>query len=182
MSSSNFTFVQNKILRRNLDETFDHILILLPFLESNTYNEPAKSAFRKTIIIHTASIIEALLFHILDTRLSEEDLTDYVWKLKDKKVLHVIDDTHQIVAGDFQKEGKPFDKRKLNLGQISSILKDKKILEKSLYKKVDEIRILRNGQHIGPDTDIKEYVKEDLEKAFAVASEVKVFTEKKIVS
>jgi len=65
MLESNFIFVKNEILRQNLDEAFNHIITLLPFTESTNYKEPAKSAFRKTIIIYTASIIEALLFYFL---------------------------------------------------------------------------------------------------------------------
>jgi len=181
MEESSFGFISNDILRQNLDESFDHIVNLLPLIESGTYSDAATSAFRKTSIIYTASIIEALLFHILDTQLSDEDLTDYMWKLRNKKVLHKVDDSHEIVAGDYKKEGKLLDKSKLNLGQICNILKEKEILKKPLYEKIDEVRVLRNGQHIGPNTSIKEYTKVDLEKAFSVASDVKTFTKNKFV-
>lgn len=176
MDESSFSFITNDILRQNLDESFDHIVNLLPLIESGTYSDTATSAFRKTCIIYTASIIEALLFHILDTELSDEDLTDYTWKLKNKKVLHVVDDSNEVVAGDYVKEGKQLDKCKLNLGQICNILKDKGIVTKPLFDKIDRVRVLRNGQHIGPDTNIREYTKADLQKAFSVASDVKTFT------
>ena len=47
MTESNFPFVKNEILRQNLDEAFDHILTLLPFTESVTYNEAAKALFER---------------------------------------------------------------------------------------------------------------------------------------
>lgn len=180
MSNSSFGFISNEILRQNLDESFDHIVNLLPLIESGVYSDVATGAFRKTCIIYTASIIEALLFHILDTQLSDEDLTEYTWKLLNKKILFTVNDSYQIVAGDFKQEGKILDKDKLNLGLISKTLKDKKFLTKSLFDKVDEVRVLRNGQHIGPNKSIKQYSKADLEKAFAVASDVKTFTKNKL--
>lgn len=180
MEDSSFGFISNDILRQNLDESFDHIVNLLPLIESGAYSEAATNAFRKTCIIYTASIIEALLFHILDTELSDEDLTDYTWKLKNKKILHSIDDSTEVVAGDYVREGKLLDKLKLNLGQICKILKDKGVIKKPLYDKIDEVRLLRNGQHIGPDTVIREYTKVDLQKAFDVASAVKKFTKNRL--
>lgn len=180
MSNSSFGFISNEILRQNLDESFDHIVNLIPLIDSGVYSDTATGAFRKTCIIYTASIIEALLFHIIDTQLSDEDLTEYTWKLTNKKVLFKVNDSYEIVAGDYKKEGKVLDKEKLNLGSNSKILRDKKILTKSLFDKIDEVRILRNGQHIGPNKDIKQYTKKDLEKAFSVASDVKTFTINKL--
>ena len=75
---SNFPFIDNPVLRKNIDEAFDHILTLLPFTESEDYNEPAKSAFRKTIIIYTASIVEALLFYVLDTEFTDDDIASII--------------------------------------------------------------------------------------------------------
>lgn len=105
MAESSFPFVTNEILRKNLDEAFDHILTLLPFTESVTYNEAAKSAFRKTIIIYTASIVEALLYQVLDKEFTENDIREHYadWELTDKKVLYQVDGSHQIVAGDYKK-------------------------------------------------------------------------------
>ena len=99
---SNFSFVNNEIRRQNLDDAFDYIVTLLPFTESVSYNEPAKSAFCKTIIIYTASIVEALLFHLLDSKFTDNDIVDFYssWELKDKKELYIVNDSHKIVSGD----------------------------------------------------------------------------------
>jgi len=175
MLDSHFSFIERAVLRQNLDQAFDHILTLLPFIESDDYNEEAKSAFRKTIIIYTASIIEALLFYILDSEFDEDDLASSDWEFQSKKVLYVVDDSHEIVAGDFKKKSLKVVKDKLNLGQINNILKDKSIIGESIYKKVDEVRIFRNDQHIGPHKKVKTYSKVDLEKAFNAASTVKDF-------
>lgn len=182
MIDSNFPFVQNKILRQNLDEAFDHIVTLLPFTESVTYNETAKSAFCKTIIIYTASIVEALLFHVLDKEFSDTDIQEFYssWKLKDKQVLYVVGDEYHIVAGSFKKVLGKSSKEKMNLGPISDFLKKKGVLNKNLFDKVNEIRVLRNEQHISTHSQVKSYTKNDLEKAFSIARDVKEFARKRI--
>jgi hypothetical protein len=175
---SNFEFVKQPVLRQNLDEAFNHMLTLLPFLESAAYNEVAKSAFRKTIIIYNASIIEALLFHVLDCHFSDDDVKQFYesWEFKAKCLLHEVDASHKIVAGDLKKIPSRLGKEKLNLKQITDFLKAKGILKDDLLKKIDEIRELRNDQHIGPHTKVKTYSKSDLENAFSVANEVKNFS------
>lgn len=176
-TTSNFPFVNNDVLRTNLDEAFDHILTLLPFTEAKTYNATAKSAFRKTIIIYTASIVEALLFHVLDTCFTEDDIAEHYssWQLKNKKDLHEVADGHKIVSGDYKKIPGDGRKEKLNLGQINSFLKEKGILSEDLFGEIGKIQRLRNEQHINTQTKVKVYTRRDLETAFSVAREVKEF-------
>lgn len=182
MTESNFPFVKNEILRQNLDEAFNHILVLLQFIESANYNEAAKSAFCKTIIIYTASIVEALLYHVLDKEFTDGDLKEFYssWELTDKKVLHKINDSHHIVAGDYKKVVGKTGKEKMNLGQITDFLKKKEVLSKNLFETVGEIRVLRNEQHISTHAQVKSYTTGDLEKAFSIAREVKEFVQKRM--
>lgn len=180
MTGSNFSFVKDPVLRQNLDDAFDHIVILLPFSESKTYNDVAKSSFRKTMIIYTASIIEALLFHIIDTELDEKGLTTSSWNLVNKKTLHDVDNSHKIVAGDYKMKVERMKKDKLNLGQICDILKERGILSEPLFGQVDAIRVLRNSQHIGPTKKVKSFSEADLENAFSVASDVKSFVKDRV--
>lgn len=179
---SHFPFVKNVILRKNLDEAFEHVVTLLPFTESPTYNEPAKSAFRKTIIIYTASIVEALLFHLLDERLSSNDVAEHYsrWELQDRIELHKVNDMHVVVAGHYRKVVGDNRKEKLNLAQINAILREKSAIPQVLFEKVEILKTLRNEQHISTHTEVKKYSKTDLEKAFSVASDVKDFVRKNI--
>jgi len=179
MLESNFQFVDGDILRQNLDETFNHILDLVPLIESSDYNETAKSSFRKTVIIHTASIVEALLFSIVDTKFSDDEIDGHygIWKLKDKKELYKIADDQIVVAGEYIKNITEGQKEKMNLGQIAIFLENKKIIDKKIFKKIDYIRILRNKQHLNTQTEVQKYSKDDLEKAFSVASDIKMFVQ-----
>lgn len=67
---SHFIFIGDKILRKNLDIALDYIVELIALSKSKSYKDKPVliSSFRKSIVIHTASIIEASLF----------------WKLKQK--------------------------------------------------------------------------------------------------
>ncbi len=182
MTGSNFPFIVDSVLRQNLDDAFQHILILLPFSESVTYDDTAKSSFRKTIIIYTASIVEALLYHVVDTILSEQDLETSCWELANQSVLYEVSDSHKIIAGDFKLKIEQTKKGKLNLGQINTLLKDRRIISKLLFDKIDKVRELRNSQHIGTHRAVKAFTKADLEGAFAVASDVKAFVKAKTQS
>jgi len=169
--------LKKEILRKNLDEAFDHILILLPFTESTSYNEPANSSFCKTIIIYTASIVEALLFHLLDNNFSEKDIAEFYskWELIDRKVLFKVNLEHEIVAGDYKKILGKSRKDKMNLSQITNFLEIHKIITHKLSTRIDQIRIIRNEQHIGSSQKVNTYSKSDLEDAFSIAREVKDF-------
>ena len=60
---SHFPFIHQKTLQHNIDLTFVHVVDLLALSEANSYKGKIVlvSSLRKTIIVHTASIIEALL-------------------------------------------------------------------------------------------------------------------------
>jgi hypothetical protein len=180
MSGSNVPFIENEVLRRNLDDAFSHIVTLIPFAQSATYDATAKSYFRKTIIIYTASIIEALLFHLVDTKLSADDLASRSWEIENKVVLYKVADDHEIIGGDYKLKTSGIKKDKMNLAGICKLLKDHKILTQSLADKINVIRELRNSQHIGPHTIVKSFSKAELENAFSDASDVKSFVKTKV--
>ncbi len=181
MAESNFPFIRKTILRQNIDEIFNHIVILLSFVESENQEQFIKSAFRKTIIIHTASIIEALLFYIIDIEFSEERIAQHysTWKCENIKDIYKINEKHKIIAGEYIKKKGNVKKDKMNLGGIVSFLQDKKIINKELSEKIHIIRRLRNEQHIGTHKSVKKYSNRDLEIAFSVASDVKKFVAKR---
>ena len=170
---SHFGFISDSTLRNNLDIAFDHILTLIPLSESESYKKLEKSSFRKTIIIYTASIIEALLFNQVHEKCNEDDLTSYKWEIENPKELHKIDDKHKIIGGDFILKSTILKVDKINLGIINKLLYDKKLIDKDLFENIDKVRLLRNDQHFGTHQIIKEYTKFDLEFVFSVAKDVK---------
>lgn len=174
---SHFDFISNKSLKDNLDVAFDHILTLIPLSGSTSYSLLEKSSFRKTIIIYTASIIEALLYNQICEKCDDKALIKKEWELDNVKDLYVVDNTHKIVAGDYVQKSKRLRPDKMNLGIINKLLFEVKIINKNLYDKIDQVRLLRNDQHFGTHKVIKEYSKKDLEFVFSVAKEVKKVSE-----
>jgi undecaprenyl pyrophosphate phosphatase UppP len=73
MSSSRFDFVSDGVTRVHLERAFVLVIALVTVSETPQYSDEIKSSFRKTAIIHTASIIEALLLLILKSRKTEND-------------------------------------------------------------------------------------------------------------
>lgn len=172
--NSNFAFIKDRNLRENIDIVFDHIVELVSLSESNQYNEVIKSSFCKTIIIYTASIIEALLLYILQQKKSEEEYAQSKKSFKIEKVLYKVDEKKRIVLGAEVEEKEKFSFKKINLGQINKLCKEKGFIKEELFKDIDSVRELRNRQHIGLLSEVdKDYTKKDLEFVFSVANKVK---------
>jgi hypothetical protein len=171
---SNFSFVSDRIIRENLEIAFDHLIELLFLSESTGYSNTLKSSFRKTVIIYTASIIEALLFWIIKINKTEEEISGKSTEFKIIKTLYPINKEERIVLGkDYLKKNKcRFEK--LNLDQINDICKKHNLISKDLFGKIDKVRRLRNRLHISTLKVLEnEYSKTDLEFVFSVAREVK---------
>lgn len=177
--ASKFRFVRDTVLREGIERVFDHIVDLLALSESSNYSDLAKSSFRKTVIIHTASVIEALLLHLVRTACEKDDLVREQWILKDRKILHEIDSMNRIVAGKERKVIENVDPDTMNLGQINIFLRDKNVISETLSQKIDRVRVLRNEQHLGTNKQLKEYSRTDLEFVFSVAKKVKESCERK---
>lgn len=177
---SNFPFVSDEVLKNNLDIAFDHIVDLLTLSESEDYKykEPLVSSLRKTIVIHTASIIEALLLWKLKQKIKEHDveLSDE-WKYFNVKIIHKINATDEIVGAQRKKEKKRIDQ--LDFVRIIDLNVKHEVITKIFAKKLHTVRKLRNRLHIGGLLEMeKKYKKSDLEFVFNVASDVKKIVSK----
>ena len=59
MKKVEFSFIKDVVLRKNIESVYNDILDLLSMI---VYAKPeTQGCFRKTIVIYTASVIEALL-------------------------------------------------------------------------------------------------------------------------
>lgn len=172
---SSFNFVDDDVLRSNLDLALDHINELVTVSESKNYrNKPVQvSSFRKTIIIHIAAIIEALLLWQLKkvNRSKKIELTDD-WRYPDIKILYKINQSKQIIAGKRTKETQRIDRLDfLQLIRLSS--KHHIIKSEQLAKDIDKVRKYRNRQHLGGLSAIeRKYLKSNLEFCFNVVERI----------
>src|SRR3989338_944395 len=171
---SNFPFVEDDILRKNLDIAFDHIIELTSLSESPAYSDILKSSFRKTTIIYTASIVEALLLLLLKKQKTEEQLARRNEVFEVTKEIYDVNESERIALGKTVHRVEKFRFDKVNLDQINLLCRDHSLITKDIYQDVDRIRKLRNRLHIGTLTNIEEdYTKQDLEFVFSVARVIK---------
>lgn len=178
---SNFPFVDDKVLQSNLDQAFAHIVDLLALSESFQYKGKALlvSSLRKTIIIHTASIVEALLLWKLK-HVCKEDNIELVdeWKYYNIVTIYKVSNSEEAIAGLRKREKKSMDRldfvRIIDLCQKYKIIKSKKFRDN-----IDNVRDYRNRLHIGGLLKIDaEYGRKDLEICFNVAQKVKELVSK----
>lgn len=168
---SDFPFVDNDTLRSNLDTAIQHVAELVTV--ADTYNKILSSSFRKTIIINTAAIIEALLLWKLkkEVKATKIELSGE-WKFYDVRILHKISALEEVVGAKRRKEKKELNR--LDFVYIIDLCVKHKIVTEQLSKELHKVRKLRNRQHIGGLAEVeKEYTKEDLNVVFGVAEKVK---------
>lgn len=179
--NSFFSFVDNEVLRFNLDTAFGHINELVIVSESETYRDQpvTVSSFRKTIIIHIAAIIEALLlWKLKQVVISKKIELEGEWKYPDLKVLYKISDSEQVIAGKRRKEKIAIEKLNF-LHSTMLCVKYKIIKSKKLEKDIDKVRTYRNRQHLGGLHEVeRDYSKGDLEFCFSAAERVRSIVSK----
>lgn len=172
--TSNFSFINDEILRENLDIAFNHLIELTYLCETPKYNSVLKSSFRKTTIIYTASIIEALLLWLLKKNTHGVNLKKETKIFQISKDIYKINSEEKIVLGKEVIKIEQIKFSKLNLGEINSLCRNSGLITDKVFKDVDRVRELRNRQHIGNlEVVEKDYTKTDLEFVFSVARVVK---------
>ncbi len=171
--TSHFSFIKEKILRENLQITFNHILILIQLSKSTGFDEDIKGSFKKTIIINTASIIEALLYYLLKNSITEEKLIKKIKVFKVTKEVYSLNNADILVIGKYNLQEKIILK-KLNLEQLNNCCLDFELVKKDLTDEISKVRELRNKQHLATLPNIDNlYSDLDLEYVFSVARKVK---------
>lgn len=179
---SRFGFIDDKVLQENLEICFDHILDLTAIADLKNYSL-VKESFYKTIIIHTASIIEAVLSFFIVEILKISKYKGKDWKYFDVKILYInkiLGEDYQIIAGKRKKDEITINK-KTDFNKINTLCLESKIYTEDTYKRIDKVRKLRNKIHLSPLDEIeKSYSKETLNSVFDIAEEVLHIIEKKI--
>jgi hypothetical protein len=172
---SNFAFINDSVLRSNLDITFDHIINLITLRDAPDFRDKpdATSSFAKTILIYTVSIIEALLISFLKKSNREKGLIlREEWIYKDIKLIYEIDNHHQAIAGIRCLTEKNLNK--IDLFRIIDYCKSEKLVSSELAERLHKTRLMRNKMHIGTLATIDSGNSDkDLEFVFSVAKDVK---------
>ena len=149
------------VLRKNVENVHNDVIELLPMI---AYTKPQiENCLRKTIIIYTASIIEALLFWKIEKELGTEKvvLSNEIKYFDSKKVYEAGDFDLFVVKGkaEMKKLNELDFNRMIGVCESRRVLRSKKLID-GLHK----VRKLRNKLHIGGlKTVTKTYPKKEVE-------------------
>lgn len=181
MTTSFFPNITGVILQSNLDKAFAHIIDLITLSGSEQYkSKPVLlSSLRKTIIILTSAIIEALLLWKFKQIVPQQKIElDNEWIYTDMKILYKIDNSTEITGGIRRKEKKDVNDLDFNR-LIDKCFKHHIIKSKRFYTDIHKVRQFRNRLHIGNLAEIeREYTIADLEFCFKILEGVKINTSK----
>ena len=175
MDESKFSFVTDSVLRENLNNSYkfiEHLLFLLTYKKLESW-EP--SYYRKTAIIETASIIEALLAYTLKETVSEDGsiVGEEEWVTCGKPIwAGDLKEGKRVELRRVKKERKRTPIEKLNLDWIRKELWKRKMIHESLREEIEKVRNLRNQQHLLGMDMVKVYSDEEMRETFKTAGNV----------
>jgi len=171
-----FSFIDDSILRENLNQVFDDIVDFTSIMDG--YNEESiQINFRRAVILYTAAIIEALLHYIVEKKVTPLEFEDEEWRFDgDVHVSHRYEDENgrkmQVVCGKRFKK-KISITRSTQFKTILEVANANLLVGDTLSKEIDKIRKLRNRIHlVSLDSIEKKYTKSTLNNVFEVARKV----------
>jgi hypothetical protein len=171
-----FYFIDDETLRRNLGDTLEYVTELTAI--SETYSSVVKTGFFKTVIVCTASIIEAILHFYLKKRISRT-IYKNDWKYTDIKTFKVISTTpkKEIIMGYREKE--VLNLEELIFNDLVKTLHSENLWQPvGLENKVDDLRKKRNKIHLMTLGSLdRAYSKEMVDEIFKTAREVILMVE-----
>jgi len=170
---NHFSFIDDSVLRQNLEHLSSHIITLRLLVFSDEYPSAEQSSFRKTIIIHTASQIEALLLWCLKQHKTEEECAPVKHTFRIDQTIHQVTDCKRLVYGTDVYKQQKFKFQNVNLAQLVHLCQYFDLLSDTIAERVQEVRKLRNRQHLGGLATVDHnYSGEDLAFVWKVSEEV----------
>ena len=171
--TKSFDFVDDQILRENLEQTALHILNLQVLIVFGAYGEEERSIFRKTTIIYTAAQIEALLLWYLKQYKTEEECAPVERTFRIDQTIHWVTDYKRLVYGTDVYKRRKFKFQNVNLAQLVHLCRNFELIPNTLAERAQEVRKLRNRQHLGGlETVDTDYSDDDVAYALKVSEEV----------
>ena len=151
MEEINFSFIKEPMLRKNIEQIFYDVFGLVTLLLGDV-SPNMVSCLRKTIVVYTASIIEALLLWKIRQGVAAEKVTlKNEWKYFDPHLIHSADD-YEIIWAKRKEEERSISNLDFNV--MIRICKDKDMFSDALLQDLDTVRNLRNDIHIDRLEDV----------------------------
>lgn len=168
-------FIDSNLLKENIKSIRDDALGLATLSATLPEGDAIKDCIRKTIIIYTTSIIEALLLWKLNKEIDAGNIAlRNEWKLKDigASIPLTSKDGNDIVIAEKIKEVRKIEK--INFKGRIDLCERHKIIKEELIEKLHEARNMRNKLHIdGSEKVRKAYSQKDVGFILAVQEETR---------
>ena len=170
-----FPEIKDDVLRKNLDIVFYYVLMLITLSESKEYDAIIKSSFRKSVVIYTSSIIEAMILYLLKQKIKDKKVVPSdEWKYFNIVSIYKISDNPltEAISGIRKNEVKNINK--MDFFRMNDLCLKHKIIGEKLFDDLTKARKLRNRLHIGGLEEVeRNFHSKDLEFIFKVAEKVK---------
>ena len=171
---NDFDFISSPLLRKNIESIQNDVFNLGMLLKQSKEKE-TRNCIRKTVVIYTVSIIEALLLWKLNEEIKKGNIAvKNRWYLRDIGVSVPLKSKqgNDIAIAEKIKDERTIEKidfkRRIDLCELNAILKE------PLIKKLHKARELRNKLHIdGIHAIRKDYSNKDIDFSQSVLDETR---------
>ena len=168
-------FIDSNLLKENIKSVRDDTLGLAALLAILPEEDTINDCIRKTMIIYTTSIIEALLLWKLNKEINAGNIAlRDEWELKDigASIPLKSKDGNAIVIAEKIRKVRTIEK--INFKGRIDLCERHKIIREDLIEKLHEARNMRNKLHIdGSEKVRKKYSQKDVDFIFAVQEETR---------
>ncbi|PIR55360.1 hypothetical protein COU74_01445 [Candidatus Peregrinibacteria bacterium CG10_big_fil_rev_8_21_14_0_10_36_19] len=177
LKNNRFSFVQNEILRENIAIKMQYIVFLVSLEEE--YELPGAVTYStfKTVIIFTASIIEALVNYKIHELIEEGKVDETKIMGKDAK-LSIVKEFQKISATEeicgIKRTTKPKKlSERMDFQELNRAAKRSGLFTEAIFKKAEKIRETRNRIHpYGLKEVDDKYSKDEINNIFSMASSI----------
>lgn len=177
LQSNRFKFIENDVLRENISIKMQYIVFLISLEEEYELPGAVRYSTLKTIIIFTASIIEALLNYklhslISEGRIFEKDIMGKEERLSIVKDPVKISETEEIFGIKKVKKIKKLNE-KIDFHELNRAAKRSGLFTENLFKMSEKIREDRNKIHAYSLKEVDDkYSKKDIFEVFSFAKTI----------
>ncbi len=180
-------FIKNEILKANISVNFKYISFLSYLVESEQISQDSQYSVFKNILLYSASIIEAVLHHTLATlikkgKIEASNVMPKIEKYSNRKTLFKTSDGLEICGVHFKKEPQRLS-NSINFIEINRACKRAKILDKTAFEKVEQLREKRNRIHLSGLSKVDDFYEEkDIKEALKLIVEILELSEEKMAA
>ena len=146
-----FSFISNTVLRKHLGDALEFTVHLVSLTLHKPQRQIIIDGLNKTILLYTASIVEAVIHDFIKTQFCKKTFYEKNWTYFDINMLYKIKgdekDNQEIIAGKRRKKKLKI-KRNIDFKTLNEICYRQKVLTEKQFKKVEGLRKERNKIHL----------------------------------